>query len=51
MKIVRVSEPSTTLMFAFCFIRAMSCGAGSSTKSSSPDSSAAVRVDSDFTGV
>jgi hypothetical protein len=42
--------PSTTLKSRFALIRGMSCDGGSSTKSSWPESSAAVRVASDWIG-
>ncbi len=48
---IRVSVPSAILIFAFWRSRGTSCVGGSSTRSTSPDSSAAARVASDLIGV
>ena len=49
-KMVRTSGPSATRMFGAARRRFMSCNGGSSTKSTSPDSSAATRVASEEIG-
>ena len=50
-KMVRFSTPSITFRLALLRKRAKSCGLGSSTKSTSPDSSAATRVASALMGL
>ena len=50
MKTIRFSVPSSTLMLESCFNRGTSCGGGSLTRSTSPDSRAATRVPSDTIG-
>ena len=50
-KMVRFSIPSTTLSLPSARTRGRSCGLGSSTRSTSPESSAAMRVATAFTGV
>ena len=49
-KMIRVSVPSAILICGFWRSRGMSCVGGSSTRSISPDSSAAARVASDLIG-
>ncbi|MDT4854659.1 hypothetical protein FQZ97_889750 [compost metagenome] len=50
-KMVRFSMPSITLRFPSARTRGRSCGLGSNTKSTSPESNAAMRVATAFTGV
>ena len=50
-KMMRVSVPSAILIAVFWRRRGMSCVGGSSTRSTSPDISAAARVASDLMGV